>query len=145
QRSLLDQSAVFAFVQRNRRESSPTTLGAFLLRVLICALRACLPPFRERREGALMIKPAFRTAFVLTSTVAMTAGLMSVPANAAPTAQARIAALPTCDHFSVRKVQKGTVRFPSVGADTKQTNCKLQYGNHNWGVENRRASGRRRR
>ena len=81
-----------------------------------------------------MIKPAFRTAFVLTSTVAMTAGLMSVPANAAPTAQARIAALPTCDHFSVRKVQKGTVRFPSVGADTKQTNCKLQYGNHNWGV-----------
>ncbi len=81
-----------------------------------------------------MIKSAFRAAFVLTSTVAMTAGLMSVPANAAPGAQARIAALPTCDHFSVRKVQKGTVRFPSVGADTKQTNCKLQYGNHNWGV-----------
>src|SRR5690606_27187619 len=97
-------------------------------------LAACVPTVPLKKRVALVIKSAFRAAFVLTSTVAMTAGLMSVPANAAPGAQARIAALPTCDHFSVRKVQKGTVRFPSVGADTKQTNCKLQYGNHNWGV-----------
>ncbi|TDC67311.1 peptidoglycan-binding protein [Actinomadura sp. GC306] len=81
-----------------------------------------------------MFKPAIRTIVVLSSTLTLAAGVLSVPASADEGAQARLAALPSCTHFSARKVQNGAVRFPSVGANTLQRNCKLQQGDHNWGV-----------
>ncbi|XRQ08908.1 peptidoglycan-binding domain-containing protein [Actinomadura welshii] len=77
---------------------------------------------------------AMRSLLVLPATIALTAGVLSAPASAEAGLAVQAADLPTCTHFSSRKVTGGVVRFPSVGADTRQTKCKLQQYDHNWGV-----------
>ncbi|TDC87774.1 peptidoglycan-binding domain-containing protein [Actinomadura sp. 7K507] len=84
-----------------------------------------------------MTRFAMRSVLVLPSAIALTAGILAAPAAAAGVAdgpRASAAALPSCTHFTDIKVSKGVVRYPSVGANTKDIKCKLQLGDHNWGV-----------
>jgi hypothetical protein len=43
------------------------------------------------------------------------------------------AALPRCTHLSIYG-ESVHINYPSVGAGTRQIDCKLSYGDHNWGV-----------
>ncbi|WP_433333673.1 peptidoglycan-binding domain-containing protein [Spirillospora sp. CA-294931] len=93
-----------------------------------------------------MFRSVARAALATTTAAALTAAL-PVPGSAstAPPADERkrildsmgskgnrvpVAALPTCNHFTVGQY----VRFPSVGSPGP-IDCKLEYGNYNnWGV-----------
>ena len=55
------------------------------------------------------------------------------------TGSASAAALPTCNHFTtidanIPKFERGTIRVPSTGPDSRNFSCALRPRDHNWGV-----------